>query len=143
MASFSPPPQSTSTEEDIKMSAIQEISESRLSDDDDVDGESTDNDDSLVGAPVEKVWSSIFTSKHSLLNDCLASQINPLGNQVTLLSCTMLNLGQMLGSGIFSTPGVILNSVGSIGLLLLFWVLAPIFAYGMPNEAFGNVYLLP
>lgn len=49
------------------MSAIQEISESRLSDDDDVDGESTDNDDSLVGAPVEKVWSSIFTSKHSLL----------------------------------------------------------------------------
>lgn len=54
MASFSPPLQSTSAEEDIKMSAIQEINESRLSDDD-VDGESSDDDDSLVGAPVEKV----------------------------------------------------------------------------------------
>lgn len=139
MASFSPPPQSISTEEDIKMSAIQEISESRLSDDeDDVNGESTDDDDSLVGAPVEKVRFSTFASKHNFLCDSPASQINPLGHQVTLLSCTMLNLGQMLGSGIFSTPGVILNSVGSIGLLLLFWVLAPIFAYGMPDEAFGN-----
>lgn len=138
MASFSSPLQSTSTEEDIKMSAIQEINESSLSDDQDGDGESTDDDDSLVGAPVEKVRSSTFASKHSFLCDSPASQINPLGHQVTLLSCTMLNLGQMLGSGIFSTPGVILNSVGSIGLLLLFWVLAPIFAYGMPDEAFGN-----
>lgn len=68
-------------------------------------------------------------------------QINPLGHQVTLLSCVMLNLGQMLGSGIFSTPGVILNSVGSVGLLLLFWVLAPLFAYGMPDETFGLVNL--
>ena len=42
----------------------------------------------------------------------------------------MLNLGQMLGSGIFSVPGVILNSVGSVGMLLLFWVLAPVFCFG-------------
>lgn len=42
----------------------------------------------------------------------------------------MLNLGQMLGSGIFSVPGVILNSVGSTGLFFLAWILAPVFAYG-------------
>ncbi|KAH7929614.1 amino acid transporter [Leucogyrophana mollusca] len=42
----------------------------------------------------------------------------------------MLNLGQMLGSGIYSVPGVVLNSVGSIGLLFIFWLLAPIFALG-------------
>ncbi|KAI0049804.1 amino acid transporter [Auriscalpium vulgare] len=41
----------------------------------------------------------------------------------------MLNLGQLLGSGIFSVPGVVLNSVGSVGLLLTFWVIAPIFAF--------------
>ncbi|KAG1736583.1 amino acid/polyamine transporter I [Suillus lakei] len=42
----------------------------------------------------------------------------------------MLNLGQMLGAGIYSVPGVILNSVGSIGLLFVFWLLAPLFALG-------------
>ncbi|KAI5122270.1 hypothetical protein M0805_002351 [Coniferiporia weirii] len=67
-----------------------------------------DESEPLLGAPIEK--------------------INPLGNEVTLISCTMLNLGEMLGSGIFSVPGVILNSVGSIGLFLLAWILAPIFA---------------
>ncbi|THH01778.1 hypothetical protein EW145_g6853 [Phellinidium pouzarii] len=40
----------------------------------------------------------------------------------------MLNLGQMLGSGIFSVPGVVLNSVGSTGLFFLIWILAPVFA---------------
>ncbi|EIM84176.1 uncharacterized protein STEHIDRAFT_100816 [Stereum hirsutum FP-91666 SS1] len=40
----------------------------------------------------------------------------------------MLNLGELLGSGIFSVPGVVLNSVGSVGLLLLYWLLSPLFA---------------
>ncbi|KAG2126693.1 amino acid/polyamine transporter I [Suillus cothurnatus] len=42
----------------------------------------------------------------------------------------MLNVGRMLGAGIYSVPGVILNSVGSIGLLFVFWLLAPLFALG-------------
>ena len=57
-------------------------------------------------------------------------QVNPLGHEVTLLSAVMLNLGQLLGSGIFSVPGVVLDSVGSVGLLLSFWAIAPIFALG-------------
>ncbi|KAF8273274.1 amino acid/polyamine transporter I [Lactarius quietus] len=40
----------------------------------------------------------------------------------------MLNLGQLLGSGIFSVPGVVLNSVGSIGLSLSFWAVTPMLA---------------
>jgi amino acid transporter len=40
----------------------------------------------------------------------------------------MLNLGFMLGAGIYSVPGVVLNSVGSIGLSFVFWLLAPLFA---------------
>jgi amino acid transporter len=63
-----------------------------------------------VGAPIEKS--------------------NPLGHKVTLLSSVMLNLGYMLGAGIYSVPGAILNSVGSIGLLFAFWLLAPLFALG-------------
>ncbi|KAG1857928.1 amino acid/polyamine transporter I [Suillus tomentosus] len=55
---------------------------------------------------------------------------NPLGYKVTLLSSVMLNLGRMLGAGIYSVPGVILNSVGSVGLLFVFWLLAPLFAFG-------------
>lgn len=58
-------------------------------------------------------------------------QVNPLGREVTLLSAVMLNLGQLLGSGIYSVPGSILTSVGSIGLLLTFWVLAAAFAFGV------------
>ncbi|ETW79981.1 amino acid transporter [Heterobasidion irregulare TC 32-1] len=53
---------------------------------------------------------------------------SPLGRQVTLFSAITLNLGELLGSGIFSVPGVVLNSVGSVGLLLAYWVIAPIFA---------------
>ncbi|KAG2369071.1 amino acid permease-domain-containing protein [Suillus spraguei] len=56
--------------------------------------------------------------------------LNPLGYKVTLLSSVTLNIGQMLGAGIYSVPGVILNSVGSIGLLFTFWLLSPLFALG-------------
>ncbi|KAF8656226.1 hypothetical protein AX16_002662 [Volvariella volvacea WC 439] len=55
--------------------------------------------------------------------------VNPLGRQVTLLSAVMLNLGQILGSGIFSVPGSVLSSVGSPGLLLVYWALTPVFAF--------------
>ncbi|KAJ8580463.1 amino acid transporter [Rhizopogon salebrosus TDB-379] len=67
-----------------------------------------DNDIVPVGAPIE--------------------QSNPLGHEVTLLSSVMLNVGYMIGAGIYSVPGVVLNSVGSIGLLFVFWLLAPLFA---------------
>jgi hypothetical protein len=57
-------------------------------------------------------------------------QVNPLGREVTLLSAVMLNLGQLLGSGVYSVPGAILSSVGSIGLLLISWILGAIFSFG-------------
>ncbi|KAF4613529.1 hypothetical protein D9613_007808 [Agrocybe pediades] len=53
-----------------------------------------------------------------------------LGKEVSLLSATMLNIGQITGSGIYAVPGTILNSLGSVGLLLLIWLIAPIFAFG-------------
>lgn len=53
-----------------------------------------------------------------------------MGHEVTLLSAVMLNLGQLLGSGIFSVPGVVLDSLGSVGLSLSFWAISPLFALG-------------
>ncbi|KAH9960880.1 amino acid/polyamine transporter I [Russula dissimulans] len=56
-------------------------------------------------------------------------KVNPLGREVTLLSAVMLNFGELLGSGIFSVPGVVLGSVGSVGLSLSFWAISPMFAF--------------
>jgi hypothetical protein len=74
------------------------------------------------------------------MNNCNLSeivQVNPLGNEVTLLSAVMLNLGQLLGAGIYSVPGAILSAVGSIGLLLVFWILAAIFSFGSSSVLEG------
>ncbi|EJD39110.1 amino acid transporter [Auricularia subglabra TFB-10046 SS5] len=53
---------------------------------------------------------------------------NPLGNKITLTSAVMLNASQMIGIGVFSVAGPILKSTGSIGLLLLYWLLGPVIA---------------
>ncbi|KAF7969906.1 hypothetical protein HWV62_31323 [Athelia sp. TMB] len=55
--------------------------------------------------------------------------VNPLGYEVTLLSAVMLTVGQLLGAGMYSVPGSVLNSVGSIGIFLLYWLLGPLIAY--------------
>jgi hypothetical protein len=72
---------------------------------------------------------SLNTPKHSSQSQgAPVEEVNPLGQEVTVLSAMMLNIGQMTGSGIYAVPGVILHSVGSIGMLLLYWVVAPLFA---------------
>ncbi|KAG6834667.1 hypothetical protein H0H93_008187, partial [Arthromyces matolae] len=61
-----------------------------------------------AGAPVEK--------------------ISPLGYHVDSVSVIFLNVSKMIGTGVFSTPGAILLSVGSVGLSLIFWVIGYLFA---------------
>ncbi|RYO93287.1 hypothetical protein DL762_001236 [Monosporascus cannonballus] len=46
---------------------------------------------------------------------------SPLGYHVGWLTVIFLNVNQMIGTGIFSTPGSILNSTGSVGLALIYW----------------------
>ncbi|GAP85989.2 putative high-affinity methionine permease [Rosellinia necatrix] len=48
---------------------------------------------------------------------------SPLGYHVGWVTVIFLNLGQMIGTGIFSTPGTILGRTGSIGLALIYWVI--------------------
>ncbi|TAQ85963.1 hypothetical protein B7494_g5719 [Chlorociboria aeruginascens] len=49
--------------------------------------------------------------------------ISPLGLEVTPFTTIFLNIGQMIGTGVFSTPATILKGVGSVGLSLIFWAL--------------------
>lgn len=56
-------------------------------------------------------------------------RVNPLGREVSLLSAVMLNIGQMTGSGIYAVPGVVLKSVGSVGMVFIYWILGPLFAF--------------
>ncbi|KAF8469286.1 amino acid transporter [Russula ochroleuca] len=46
-----------------------------------------------------------------------------MGRHLGVFSCTMLNIGAIIGTGIFSTPSSILGSVGSVGASLMLWVL--------------------
>ncbi|KAG1449738.1 hypothetical protein G6F56_008556 [Rhizopus delemar] len=43
-------------------------------------------------------------------------------------SGTMMNMGQIIGTGIFSNPSYILNFCGSGGMMLIFWVIGAVFA---------------
>ncbi|KAI3394492.1 hypothetical protein diail_2626 [Diaporthe ilicicola] len=53
---------------------------------------------------------------------------SPLGYNVGWVTVIFLNVNQMVGTGIFSTPGTILGSTGSIGLALFYWVIGFVMA---------------
>ncbi|KAJ5127473.1 amino acid permease-domain-containing protein [Penicillium atrosanguineum] len=46
---------------------------------------------------------------------------SPLGYSVSFLAAMCLNINQMIGTGIFSTPATILSGVGSVGLTMIYW----------------------
>ncbi|EGO55774.1 hypothetical protein NEUTE1DRAFT_47799 [Neurospora tetrasperma FGSC 2508] len=48
---------------------------------------------------------------------------SPLGYSVGPLSIIMLNIGKMIGTGVYSTPSNILRGTGSVGLSMIFWAL--------------------
>ncbi|KIJ06438.1 hypothetical protein PAXINDRAFT_20374 [Paxillus involutus ATCC 200175] len=52
-----------------------------------------------------------------------------LGRHMGVISCTLLIVGCIFGTGIFSMPSTILSGVGSVGASLMLWV-------------FGSVHLL-
>ncbi|KIY61698.1 high-affinity methionine permease [Cylindrobasidium torrendii FP15055 ss-10] len=49
--------------------------------------------------------------------------VSPIGIQVGWWTAVFLNFSQMIGTGIFSTPGTILRQCGSFGLAMIFWVI--------------------
>ncbi|KAI1127739.1 high-affinity methionine permease [Nemania abortiva] len=53
---------------------------------------------------------------------------SPLGYHVGWVTVIFLNVNQLIGTGIFSTPGTILGRTGSIGLALIYWVIGLLLA---------------
>ncbi|KAH9478194.1 High-affinity methionine permease [Psilocybe cubensis] len=52
-----------------------------------------------------------------------------MGRHLGVFSCTMLIVGRIIGTGIFSTPSSILSSVGSVGASLMLWVLGFVLSF--------------
>ncbi|KAJ7080551.1 amino acid transporter, partial [Mycena epipterygia] len=52
-----------------------------------------------------------------------------MGRHLGIFSCTMLIVGRIIGTGIFSTPSSILGSVGSVGASLMLWVLGFVLSF--------------
>ncbi|KAI0338060.1 amino acid transporter [Trametopsis cervina] len=52
-----------------------------------------------------------------------------LGRHLGVFSCTLLIVGRVIGTGVFSTPSSILGSVGSVGASLMLWVLGFVLSF--------------
>ncbi|KAG1845215.1 amino acid permease-domain-containing protein [Suillus tomentosus] len=52
-----------------------------------------------------------------------------MGRHLGVMSCTLLIVGNIIGTGIFSTPSSILSSVGSVGASLMLWVLGCLLSF--------------
>ena len=86
------------------------------------------------------------------VEDDVIPEVSPLGRNITWSSAYILIISRVIGSGIFATPGTILQSVGSPGLSLLLWIAGAIIAacglavsleYGcmLPRSGGNKVYL--
>ncbi|KAL4889340.1 amino acid permease-domain-containing protein [Aspergillus ambiguus] len=53
---------------------------------------------------------------------------SPLGYSVGFVTVVFLNMGKMIGTGVFSTPSTIVKGVGSVGLSLFYWVIGYLMA---------------
>ncbi|CAK3910848.1 high affinity methionine permease [Lecanosticta acicola] len=52
-----------------------------------------------------------------------------LGRHLGLFSTTLLIIGRIIGSGIFSTPSTIVKSVGSVGAAFMLWLLGLVISF--------------
>ena len=62
------------------------------------------------------------------VEDDVLPETSALGRTLSWGSCFILVISRVIGSGIFATPGVIVKSVGSVGLTLSLWILGAIIA---------------
>ncbi|KAA8623743.1 Methionine permease [Pyrenophora tritici-repentis] len=102
------------------------------------------NEEASHGTTDEGIFRSI--------EDDVLPETSVLGRTISWPSAYILVISSVIGSGIFATPGVIVKSVGSIGLSLTLWVVGAIIAacslavsleYGsmLPRSGGNKVYL--
>ncbi|EDU45962.1 high affinity methionine permease [Pyrenophora tritici-repentis Pt-1C-BFP] len=78
------------------------------------------NEEASHGTTDEGIFRSI--------EDDVLPETSVLGRTISWPSAYILVISSVIGSGIFATPGVIVKSVGSIGLSLTLWVVGAIIA---------------
>ncbi|OBZ67883.1 High-affinity methionine permease [Grifola frondosa] len=66
-----------------------------------------------------------------------------MGRHLGVFSCTLLIVGRIIGTGIFSTPSSILGSVGSVGASLMLWVLGFVLSFCGEKVYLEAVYQKP
>ncbi|KAI0365763.1 amino acid transporter [Pilatotrama ljubarskyi] len=100
-----------------------------------VPDESSSKSDSKGGIGVDEL---IASDELAVIAD---AEVNPgelsfeedvaggMGRHLGVFSCTMLIVGRIIGTGIFSTPSSILGSVGSVGASLMVWVLGFVLSF--------------
>ncbi|KAH8822955.1 high-affinity methionine permease [Flagelloscypha sp. PMI_526] len=61
--------------------------------------------------------------EHRNVGGAPIEDVSPIGLEVGWWTAVFLNFSQMIGTGIFSTPGTILRQAGSFGLAIFLWIL--------------------
>ncbi|KAF2682293.1 hypothetical protein K458DRAFT_444352 [Lentithecium fluviatile CBS 122367] len=100
----------------------------------------------------ESSYGTIEEGVSRSIEDDVIPETSILGRTITWPSAYILVISRVIGSGIFATPGVIVKSVGSVGLSLTLWVVGAIIAacglavsleYGcmLPRSGGEKVYL--
>jgi hypothetical protein len=92
---------------------------------------STASYDSTSKSPVDEEEARL--GKTNLLDRSVENDVLPetavLGRNLGWSSAYILIMSRVIGSGIFATPGAIVQSVGSIGITLLLWVAGALIAW--------------
>ncbi|KAL5406739.1 hypothetical protein PMIN03_007620 [Paraphaeosphaeria minitans] len=100
----------------------------------------------------EESYGSIAHGTTRAIEDDVLPETSTLGRTISWPSAYIIVISRVIGSGIFATPGVIVKSVGSVGLSLSLWLLGTIIAacslavtleYGcmLPRSGGEKVYL--
>ncbi|KAL1600584.1 hypothetical protein SLS60_006970 [Paraconiothyrium brasiliense] len=76
-------------------------------------------------------------------NGAPVEQISPLGYHVGWYGILFLNVSQMVGTGVFSTPGSILRSLDSVGMSMMYWFFGAIIAAAALAVFFEYASLFP
>ncbi|KAI1268629.1 methionine permease [Xylariaceae sp. FL1019] len=69
---------------------------------------------------------SLPQPEHGRLEDDVLPEESVLGRNIDWKSAYIISISRVIGSGLFAVPGVILKSVGSIGLSLTLWILGAV-----------------
>ncbi|KAF9690577.1 hypothetical protein EKO04_011330 [Ascochyta lentis] len=95
-------------------------------------GSSSDNVDSVdVKAKNAQIGEEVFVDGVPVYQDANGAPVetvSPLGYHVGWAGILFLNVSQMVGTGVFSTPGSILRALDSVGLSILYWIFGFIIA---------------